>query len=83
MEDSVIKNRLPAVAALIAIGPAASNALIAAQWNKMSVEEHLAAIYTISRIADLGARDFLMSVHAEGSEVEFAQEGLKAIQERH
>jgi hypothetical protein len=79
--DSVIVSRLPAAAALIAIGPDASKALIAAPWNKMSVGEHLAAIYTVSRIADPGARDFLMSVHAEGSEVEFVEEGLKAIQE--
>ncbi len=77
--DSVIESRLPAAAALIAIGSEASNALIAAPLDKMSVEERIAAIFVVSKIADPGARDFLMSVHAEGLEVGFVREGLRAI----
>ena len=78
-DDSVIQNRLPAAAALIAIGPDASRALVAADWSEMSPRAHIAAIYTISRIADPAARDFLASVHAEDLEVEFVREGITAI----
>jgi hypothetical protein len=80
--DSVIERQLPAVAALIAIGPEGSKALIAAQWAKMSPAEHIAAIYAVSKIADPAARDFLMSIDAAGLERSYVEAGLKAIHDR-
>jgi hypothetical protein len=80
--DSVIERTLPAVAALIAIGPAGSAALIAAPWANMSPPEHIAAIYAVSKIADPAARDFLMSIDAAGLERSYVEEGLKAIEQR-
>lgn len=77
--DPIIQDRLPAAAALIAIGADASTALLAVDWTKLSPDEFEAAIYTISRIADPDARDFLMSVHVQAEEAEFVKEGLRAI----
>ena len=77
----VIEGQFPAVAALIAIGPDASKALVASPLDKMSPGESRLAIFAISRIADPGARSFLMSLHPTGIEAYFVQEGLKAIGE--
>ena len=78
--DSVIERRLPAVSALIAIGPDASKALIASPLSEMPLDAHIAAVFVISRIADPAARDFLMSAHPSGAaETRYLQEGLRAI----
>jgi hypothetical protein len=76
---SLVESHLPVIDALIAIGPDASKALSDA-WDKMPPVLQIEALLIISRIADPGARDFLLSVHTTGDrEARFVQEGLKAI----
>jgi len=80
--DSVVETRLPAIDALIAVGPEASKALIAAPWDKMRLDEQIAALFIVSRIADPAARDFLMSFHVlDAREARYVREGLQRIQE--
>jgi hypothetical protein len=81
---SVIEERLPAVAALIQIGPEASKALIRASWEAMVAEDRLAAIFVISQVKGVPeARAFLSSALAEASlERYWAEEGLKRIDEQ-
>lgn len=82
-EDSVVEVRLPAIDALIAIGPDASRAVIAALWDRMRYDEQIAALFVISKIADPAARDFLTSFHAADPRgAGYVREGLKAIEER-
>jgi hypothetical protein len=81
--DSVVESRLPVIDTLIAIGPDASKALIAA-WDKMPGVLHIEALFVVSRIADPAARDFLLSVHTtDPRDARYVQQGLQAIQERH
>jgi hypothetical protein len=76
----VIEERLPAVAALVLIGPEASKALIRASWGPMTSEERLATIFAVSRIQDPEARDFLVSALAQANlEGIWAQQGLKVL----
>jgi hypothetical protein len=76
----VIKGRMPAVAALIQIGPAASKALIGT-WQKIDREDRLWAIIVVSEIRGVPeARSFLSSVAGEANQERFwAEQGLKAI----
>jgi hypothetical protein len=75
-----VEEHLPAVAALIAIGPEASRALTSLEWLHMTVEDHLAAIFVISRIGDPASKAFLLSAVAEaGMERSYAEEGLKLL----
>jgi hypothetical protein len=79
-EDSVVGERLPAAAALVAIGPDASKALVATSWDRMRPDEHMAAVFVISRIADPAARGFLTSLRTtDAREARYVKEGLKAI----
>jgi hypothetical protein len=84
----VIEERLPAVQALIAIGPDASKMLIRTFWEPPLVgEDRAAAIFAISVIAsgtnDPEVRAFLSSVLGEASlERRLAEEGLGALDRR-
>ena len=58
----VVEGALPAVAALIRIGPEASRSLIR-KFPTLSAEDRLAAIFVVSRISGVPeAQDFLNSV---------------------
>lgn len=75
-----IEARLPAVGALIKIGPDASKALIQAYSQLMTAEDRLAAIFAVSRIGDPAARDFLrIAVAMTSNERYWAEEGLKVL----
>jgi hypothetical protein len=76
----VIIGRMPAVAALIQIGPAASQAVIDT-WQKIGREDRIWAIIVVSQIRGVPeARTFLSSVAGEANlERLWAEEGLKAI----
>lgn len=80
----VILERLPAVAALIQIGPDASLALMDI-WQTMPVENRLAAIFVISRIPGVPkAKDYLLSAVGEANiERARAEEGLRFISGQH
>jgi hypothetical protein len=81
----VIEQRLPAVAALIAIGPEAADAVIRASWEPMTGEDRLAAIFTVYRIVsstndDSVGRDFFSSTLAEANLQRYwAEQGLKRL----
>jgi len=80
-----VKARLPCVAALIRIGPEASDALIRAAEEPMERSDWLAVVFTVAQIGDPGARDFLTSAAAKaktGVERARAEEGLKRLDER-
>lgn len=77
-----IEERVPAVAALIAIGPDAAKALISAPRERMASEDRLAATFVISQIGTTpDAREYLLSVVKQGNRLEryWAEEGLKRL----
>lgn len=76
----VIKSRMPAVAALIEIGPAATRALISS-IGKMTPQERLGAIFVISQDgAPPEAREFLTSVAGQSNlEHHWAEVGLRRL----
>jgi len=73
----VIEGWMPAVAALIQIGPESSKALIRA-WDRMSPDDRLGAIFVVSRIKGVPeARAFLLSALGEANmQRRRAEEGL-------
>jgi hypothetical protein len=75
----VVEDRLPAVGALIRIGPDASMALIRTSWETARAEERLAAIFVVSQVKDVPeARGFLVAILGEANLERFwAEEGLK------
>jgi hypothetical protein len=86
----VIQERLPAVNALIRLGPEALNGVIHAYWQMRRSEDRLAAVFVVSRIAAASqvqgaeARNFLTSTMTELNIERFwAEEGLKSMTERH
>lgn len=77
-----IKEHAPAVAALIAIGPDATKALIGAPREEMTFEERLAATIVVSQIGTTpDASQYLLSVMRSASRLEeyWAEEGLKRL----
>lgn len=75
----VIERRLPAVVALIQIGPEASEAVMRASWQRPMVDDAmLAAIFVVSRIPNVpGARRFLSSALSGANlQMFWAQEGI-------
>lgn len=83
-KDSVIEENLPAVAALIKMGPAASSALIRAASKPMLAEDRLPLIFVISRVKDPEARGFLVTAMGEANiEHYWAEEGLKLLDSAH
>ena len=77
----VAEERLPAVSALIQIGPEASRALIRANWKELNPEERLAAILVLSQIKGVPeARGFLASLLGQANlERHWAEVGLKMM----
>jgi hypothetical protein len=85
----VIEERMPAVAALIHIGPEALNALVHAPWRPTEPEDRLAGILVVSRIAastkdqkaSEEARAFLQAASGEANMQRFwAEFGLKLLE---
>lgn len=77
--EQVIKSRLPAVNALIQIGPAAATAVIQAYKGLTDPTGRLAAIFVVSHTNDasVAQREFLISVVGQANlERHFAEEGL-------
>ena len=69
----VIEARMPAVAALIRIGPEASIALIRAPITGLTPEERLAAIFVVSRSMQVPeAREFLVSILGQANMERFS-----------
>jgi len=82
-----IENNFPMAAALIAIGPDASEPLMRAWWGPMRPEDRLVAIFVITRMLHRkqeipGARSFLKSALGQADlERRWAQEGLNLLDE--
>jgi hypothetical protein len=76
----VVQVEMPAVAALVRIGPAASRAVIHSFEAAMPPEDRLPLIFVVSRIRDPEARAFLSSVLGElNLERSWAEDGLKLL----
>ena len=77
----VIEQRMPAVAALIQIGPDAAKAVMRSFSERSDEGERLATIFVVSRIKGVPeARDFLTSVLGRANMERFwAEEGLKIL----
>ncbi len=74
----VIEDEMPAVGALIRIGPAASRAIVRSFEAPMRQGDRLPAIFVVSQIRDPDARAFLSSELGEANvERYWAEEGLK------
>jgi hypothetical protein len=75
-----VEAALPAVVALIQIGPVASRELMDI-WQQLDPDDRLAAIFVVSRVKGVpGAREFLHTVLSEANIQRFwAEEGLKAL----
>jgi len=78
---AVVEWNLPCVGALVKIGPDASRALMARVKQGMSDEDHLAAVFAISRIPGVPeAQPFLAAVVAHNElESHYVQEGMKLM----
>ncbi len=78
----VIENRMPAVQALVHIGPDAARMLIHGSLYGLTSEERLAAIFVISQIKNVPeSREFLNTVRGQANmECHLAEEGLKAVE---
>jgi hypothetical protein len=63
-EPDVVQGHLPAVGALIKIGPEASKALVDIDWISKSWDDNLAAIFVVSQIGDPEGRPFLVTAIA-------------------
>jgi hypothetical protein len=77
----VVQERLPAVTALIRIGPEASRFLIDTFWTQLQPQDRLAAIFVVSRISGVPeAKEFLSTVLGQANmERHWAEEGLKTL----
>lgn len=80
---SVIEDSLPAVRALIQIGPEASRALINVPPGHAKLEDRLAMIFVVSQIKGVPeAREFLAVMAGEANaERYWAEEGLKLTEQ--
>ena len=81
----VIQERLPAVGALVKIGPDASRAIIGTSWEHATKEDRLAAVFTVSQIKGVPeARGFSASALGEANtEKYWAEKGLNPEGEDH
>jgi hypothetical protein len=80
----VIESRVPAVAALIQIGPVASRALLHVPFQQMTPEDRVAVVFTVGQIPGVPeAREFLANVGGQANvELFWADEGLKHLDDR-
>ena len=85
----VIEQRMPAVSALIRIGPEALDALMDKTWGAEAAGDRLAAIFVVARIAAATkdpqmsekAREFLLTSLREANlQRHWAQEGLSLLE---
>jgi HEAT repeat protein len=81
---AAIESRLPAVKALIQIGPESSKVLMGAAWDRMSPEDRLAALFVVSRVGGgPEARAFVVRALGEANLQRYwAEEGLKLLDSR-
>ena len=81
--DQVVQEMLPAVVALIRIGPEASRALIREPWKERPPDDHHAAVFVVAHIRGVAeARNFLISALDNGPiERHWAEEGLRLLDE--
>jgi hypothetical protein len=79
---AVVETGLPAVAALIRIGPAASSALMRSNLGCVQYEDRLAALFVISRVAGVpGAKEFVVQALGEANlQRHWAEDGLKLLE---
>ena len=80
--ERVIERRLPAVGALVAIGPRASEYLIARFQSISDPEARARAVFVVARIADGASEPFLKALAAAGTnglEKRYAQRGLASV----
>jgi hypothetical protein len=79
----VIENRLPAVHALIQIGPDSLDALFHAYSGRLGNSERLAIVFVVSRIKDPRCRDFLQGIQGEVETMQrWASDGLNLLDKR-
>jgi hypothetical protein len=85
--DEVILERLPAVVALIRIGPDASRAVIREPWGSRprdDLDDHVAAVFVVAHIRGVPeARSFLVSAVNNGIGRDWAEEALRLLDEDH
>jgi hypothetical protein len=78
--EEAMEERLPAVGALVQIGPEASRELIK-RYPLLDPDLRLLALFAISQIADSSARSFLLTAQGYANvELRFAQAGLDRIE---
>ena len=78
---AVVKERMPAVAALMQIGPAAARALIKTNLDGMTFEERLAAVFVVSQIGGVPeSREFLSAILGQANlQQHWAAAGLRLL----
>lgn len=83
--DYVLKERKPAVTALVRIGPDASRALIRESWDRKPQGDYMAAVFVVSQIRGVPeARGFLASaLNHRGFDHYWAEEGLRLFDSEH
>jgi hypothetical protein len=78
--SEVVEGHLPAVGALIKIGPDACKALIEIDWKLKTWDDNLAAIFVVSQIGDPAGRPMLVTAIARANLERYqAEQGLKAL----
>jgi len=82
--SDVMEERLPAVGALIRIGPEAAKAILSRAWDSMGYNDRLAALVVLSRVGEgPEARRFILAALGEANlERERAQEALTVLDKR-
>lgn len=78
--EETILARMPAMNALVRIGPVATDALMRSYLSQSSSDHRLALVFVISRIGDVAAKRFLGDVIANANlEAHLAREALARI----
>jgi hypothetical protein len=81
---AVVEDRLPAVKALIRIGPDAARALLKVPWDGMSSEDRLSALFVVAHVGDgSDSREYIGRALGEANLQHFwAEQGLRVLDER-
>jgi hypothetical protein len=79
--SDVVVDRLPAVRALIQIGPEAAKALMGAAWDRMGYEDRLASLIVVSRVGEgPESREFITRALGEANlQRDWAQQALTIL----
>jgi len=82
--SEVVEDRLPAVKALIQIGPEAAKTVMGATWDRMGNEDRLACLVVVSRVGEgPAAREFILKALGEANlQRNSAEEALKTLASR-